>query len=77
MAALVNILQIAARQPVVDRTGLHGKFDLELEYAPLRSADDVPSGPSLVTAVEEQWGLKLRARKQATPVMVIDGVRPF
>jgi len=67
-------------KPVVDQTGVAGRYDMDLEWAP----DDLPSGmsaamkeavaalPSLYTAIQEQLGLKLEATKQRVPVMVID-----
>jgi uncharacterized protein (TIGR03435 family) len=69
---------------VVDRTELGGRFDVALEWtpspgeglqttvaasAPPRGPDD---GPSLVTAVKEQLGLKLEAARGPVDVLVID-----
>ncbi len=66
--------QLAARvldRPVVDRTGLNGAFDVELEWA----ADDRPeAGSSIFTAIQEQLGLKLEAERAAVDVLVIDQV---
>jgi uncharacterized protein (TIGR03435 family) len=69
---------------VVDRTGLDGRFDVELEFAPqLRGADlpdpsapDRPAdgSPSIFTALQEQLGLKLESRKTTVDVTVIDRV---
>ena len=39
-----------------DQTGLTGRYTLELDFA-FAPAD--PAGPSLPTAIREQWGLKL------------------
>jgi uncharacterized protein (TIGR03435 family) len=54
---------------VDDQTGLNGRYTMELDYpfAPQRPADTAaPAGfapPSLFTAVQEQWGLRVcRAR---------------
>ena len=59
---------------VVDLTGLTGKFDLELRW----SADPAqPSDlPPLVTAIQEQLGLKLEPRTEALPALVIDHIEP-
>jgi uncharacterized protein (TIGR03435 family) len=66
--------QLAARvldRPVVDRTGLNGEFDLELEWA----ADDGPdAGPSIFTAIQEQLGLRLEAQRAAVDMLVVDQV---
>ena len=55
---------------VVDKTGLAGSYDLELEFTPDQSPDT--SGPSLFTAMHEQLGLKLDAQRAPVEVLVID-----
>ena len=56
---------------VVDQTGLTGKYDLKLKWAP----DTDPSGgPSLFSAIKEQLGLKLISIKAPVEVLVIDHV---
>ena len=52
---LANILQRDAGRPVVDRTGIEGLLDFDLEWS---AAPNEP-GPSIFTAVQEQLGLKL------------------
>jgi uncharacterized protein (TIGR03435 family) len=58
---------------VIDLTGLHGVFDFNLDFAP---DDAAPSNdglaPSIFTAVQEQLGLRLEARKGPVEVVVID-----
>ena len=79
--------QLSARvgRSVVDRTGLTGRFDLDVEFEPrpLRAepgADPVSvdrpadSGPSIYTAIQEQLGLKLDSQKAPVGVTVIDNV---
>jgi uncharacterized protein (TIGR03435 family) len=58
--------------PVLDRTGIPGVYDITLKSA----ADAVrdPSGPSLLTLIHEQLGLKLVAAKRPIEVLVIDRV---
>jgi uncharacterized protein (TIGR03435 family) len=75
---LISMIQGALREPIVDRTGLTGRYDLDLEFNPeaasLRGgASDVP-GSSIFTAVQEQLGLRLDLRKERTDVLVIDQV---
>ena len=61
---------------VVDRTGLAGSFDIDIDYVmppPLTAVDPVPvDGPPLVEAVETQLGLKFERRTERIPVLVID-----
>jgi uncharacterized protein (TIGR03435 family) len=66
--------QLASRvliRPVVDRTGITGKFDIDLTWTPDESADP---GLSIFAALEEQLGLKLETRKGPVDVLVIDRV---
>jgi uncharacterized protein (TIGR03435 family) len=62
-------------RPVIDRTGLTGRFDIDLEFAgtgPLTAADTPDAPASVFTAVQEQLGLKLEARKERMTVLVIE-----
>jgi uncharacterized protein (TIGR03435 family) len=73
-------------RPVVDRTGLAGKWDFELKWlvddtqfggqlTKLQAADEATqSRPPLFTAIREQLGLQLESEKSDVPVMVIDHV---
>ena len=55
---------------IVDKTGLAGSYDLELEFTPDQSPDT--TGPSLFTAMQEQLGLKLDSQRAPVEVLVID-----
>jgi uncharacterized protein (TIGR03435 family) len=57
---------------VIDRTGLDGRFDYELEFArdPLAQSDL----PSIFTALTEQLGLKLEPTDAPQAVIVIDHI---
>lgn len=70
-------------RPVINKTGLTGNFDINLEWSPELSAalgstngrsafpnDGVP----LVTAVQEQLGLKLESTRAPSQFIVIDQV---
>jgi uncharacterized protein (TIGR03435 family) len=81
MAEFCSVLQRAVLdRPVVDKTGLAGRYDLDLEWAPddsqfggeikLPDAEDV-SAP-FFTAVQEQLGLRLVATKGPVSALVID-----
>ena len=62
-------------RPVVDQTGLTGKYDFTLEYTPAdHAARDESGGPSIFTALEEQLGLKLVPAKQPVEVLVVDSL---
>jgi uncharacterized protein (TIGR03435 family) len=84
MEALAQNLSSRVGRAVVDRTGLTGRFDLDVEFAPqpLRSDGSDPSlgdrpssdAPSIYTALAEQLGLKLESQKRSVDVTVIDSV---
>jgi len=65
---------------VVNQTGLPGRFDFDLDYAPEVSPNTVvdatagASAPSIFTAVQEQLGLKLESQREPRDVLVIDHV---
>jgi uncharacterized protein (TIGR03435 family) len=62
-------------RPVVDETGLKGKFDFMLEWTVDGSVSNDPKAPpGLFTAVQEQLGLKIEATKGPAEVLVIDHV---
>jgi uncharacterized protein (TIGR03435 family) len=59
-------------RPVIDQTGLRGRYDFTLEWSnPLDGAQD-GTNPSIFTALREQIGLKLEARRAPVEVFVID-----
>jgi uncharacterized protein (TIGR03435 family) len=65
---------------VVNRTGLTGNFDLQLEWSPeaTRAAAEPAGvtlgGPSIFTALREQLGLRLEATKAPVDAIVIDSL---
>jgi uncharacterized protein (TIGR03435 family) len=61
---------------VVNRTGLTGNFDFQLDWARDRgdgASQDSPY-PGLFTALQEQLGLKLKAERATVNVVVVDSV---
>jgi uncharacterized protein (TIGR03435 family) len=67
---------------VVDRTGLEGYFDIDLEWTPEPTitpdsrpevATD-PNGPGIFTAIREQLGVKLNSTTGPVEVVVIDSL---
>jgi len=77
------VLQRAALDhPVLDRTGLTGRYDFELDWTPdetqftgaLGAAPADAEKPGLFDAVQQQLGLKLEATRGTVQVLVIDRV---
>ncbi|HEY6341446.1 MAG TPA: TIGR03435 family protein [Bryobacteraceae bacterium] len=58
---------------VVDKTGLTGKYDFDLEYLgpAFRDRTDV-SGPTLFDALEKQLGLRLEQKKATLDAVIVD-----
>jgi uncharacterized protein (TIGR03435 family) len=59
---------------VVDRTGLTGVWDFDLQWSPPDAAHPDPDRPSIFTALQEQLGLRLEATTGPVEVLVIDRV---
>ncbi len=79
MDEVAHFLAGFAGRPLVNRTGLNGRFDVKLEFVPeqvamLRRDPNIPTGPSIFQAFEDQLGLKLEAGNGAVEVLVIDRV---
>lgn len=74
ISSLVNVLSRQTERIVVDQTGLTGRYDLNLTW----SRDDGgaaatdQSSPSILTAVQEQLGLRLRPAKLPVSTFVVD-----
>jgi uncharacterized protein (TIGR03435 family) len=84
-----TLSQIVGR-PVLDRSGLMGKYDFELRWTPEQGSANGPLGdalppasdpmpddpnlPTIFTAVKEQLGLKLDSGKGPAEVIVIDHI---
>lgn len=76
MRLLASLLSRFEQMLVVDRTGLEGFYEVQLEWAPdtgARSTDAAPPPdlPSLFAAVKEQLGLELEGRRGPLEVVVI------
>ena len=88
IAQLATALAMFFDQPVVDRTGLKGGYDLTLSFSPEggRGAAAPPVGtappppdpnkPSLFAALQEQLGLRLESQRAPMRVVVIDSASP-
>lgn len=85
METFASGLQGLVDRPVVDRTGLSGRFDITLDWAPdefqsqgtdaTNPAPDTSAAfPDLYTALRDQLGLKLESTKGQVEVFVIDHV---
>ena len=64
-------------RPVIDRTGLTGRYDIHLEFVHDMTRFGLPaapddSGPLIYSALESQLGLKLTPTKAPMDVIIVD-----
>ena len=86
MSSLTYQLSGQLDRTVIDKTGLKGKYDLHLKWAPEQAAMAGPDGgeradsndtaPSIFTALQEQLGLKLQPVKGPVETLVVDRAEP-
>jgi bla regulator protein blaR1 len=87
VAMLANTLSALVGRPVIDKTGLTGRYDFTLNWSPDPGQPAGPfgqlppeappsdaSGPSLFTAIQEQLGLRLESEKGPAELLVIERV---
>jgi uncharacterized protein (TIGR03435 family) len=90
MPELADALALPLGRTVVDKTGITGRFRIQLAFAPDTSTSAFPDaggpgrpaeaapptdrGPDIFTAIREQLGLKLESGKGPVEVLVIDHV---
>ena len=81
MGDFASLLQRALLdRPVVDRTGLTGRYDFDLDWAPdeTQFGGEVPpatadaQAPPFFTAIEQQLGLRIEATRGMVQALVID-----
>ena len=77
ISILSGLLSSGLERPVIDKTGLRGRFDIDFRSAPMRVADAERARsdlPSVFTAVQEQLGLKLEPATAPVTVLVVDHI---
>jgi uncharacterized protein (TIGR03435 family) len=81
MSDLARLMQRAILdRPVVDKTGLSGRYDFDLEWAPdeTQFGGEVPVAPAdapsppLFSAMQQQLGLRLEATRGPVAALVVD-----
>lgn len=75
MLMLVSCVEENVDRPVVDLTGLTGRYDFTLRWTPEDKPTTAPDAPpTLFTALHEQLGLRLHANKGPVEVLVVDHI---
>jgi uncharacterized protein (TIGR03435 family) len=79
MSQFAQFLQQRLGRPVIDKTGLTGRYDFDLAFAPIGppptagvAAD--PSRPTIFIALEEQLGIRLQSTNGPLDAIVIDSI---
>jgi uncharacterized protein (TIGR03435 family) len=77
MPQLANMLTRSAGRPVLDKTGLEGRFAYALTFSPLAAQPASDSGAELgpldlFAAVQQQLGLKLEPKKDTIEILIVD-----
>ena len=70
VSRLAEELTRVSGRVVLNRTGLTGHYDIELDWS--EDDDDESDQPTLFTAIREQLGLTLESRKAMVEVVVVD-----
>jgi uncharacterized protein (TIGR03435 family) len=85
MPEFIRVLSAVLGRTVIDKTGFSGLFDLRLDFLPDETTVAMPPPPdvvallasrtpSILTALQEQLGLRLESTKGPVEVLVIDSV---
>ena len=78
ISLLLVLLQQRLGRPVVDRTGLVGRYTFKLNWTPDSASPpngpDADQGPSIFTAIQEQLGLKLEGTHAPVQVLIVDHI---
>jgi uncharacterized protein (TIGR03435 family) len=83
MSEFASVMQRAILdRPVVDKTGLSGRYDFDLTWAPdetqfggeVRPAPEDAPSPPFFEAVQQQLGLRLEATRGPVEALVVDNV---
>ena len=75
-----GMLSPRMRRMVIDKTGLPNAYEFKMQFVPdevaatKASADTDAAGPSFLTALQEQLGLRLEAAKGPVKIFVVDKV---
>jgi uncharacterized protein (TIGR03435 family) len=84
LSRLVTMLNAQLGVPVLDKTGLDGKYDFNLEFTPnlppqpnAAASPGQPndSGPDLPQAMERQLGLRLTPARANLDILIVDNAQ--
>jgi len=80
LSDLAEIITYSVGRTIIDKTGLQGDYDLSLKWSPeeqvenAKDAGAADRSPGIITALQEQLGLKLLSAKGPVKTLVVDSV---
>jgi len=74
LSSLARMLAMFLQRRVLDKTGLTGGFDFDLQFEGAAAGPGVDASSALVTALEDQLGLKLQSTRAPVDFVVIDAI---
>jgi uncharacterized protein (TIGR03435 family) len=72
IAMLVDMLRSSLDRPLIDRTGLTGKYDVALEFSDELSDQSLAHQPPDIFTAIQQLGLRLESSKAPYEVLIVD-----
>ncbi len=70
----LHYLSICVSGPVVNMTGLHGEYKIDLHWTPTPGVNYAITDPAFLSAVENNLGLRLDKRAMPFDIFVVDSV---
>jgi len=74
MTSLARMLSVFVQRRVLDRTNLTGGFDFDLQFDGAAAGPGVDSSAALITALQDQLGLRLSSVRAPVEFVVIDRI---
>jgi uncharacterized protein (TIGR03435 family) len=74
MESLAQELAGQLRHPVIDDTGLQGKYDFTMNWIMGGALATDDTGPTIFAALQQQLGLKLESKKGMVDIFIVDRI---
>ena len=74
LSALARMLTAFLQRRVLDKTGLTGGFDFDLKFDGAAGGPGVDVSGALITALEDQLGLKLQGMRAPVEFVVVESI---
>jgi uncharacterized protein (TIGR03435 family) len=76
LSQIANMLTFAVQNPVIDKTGIEGRYSYSVSYSPLSAQPDPTSAasgpPDIFTAVQDQLSLRLKSARAPVNFLIVD-----